>query len=116
MSSRSRRRAASRANGKKSHGPVAPEGKARSAANSIRHGLASSSRLADSVCLTIENRQEFLALHQTLIEDHLPATPGEHLIVEEIAVCRWRLQRLWVIETCLHENQMDRMTGDIEHE
>src|SRR6185436_18505403 len=98
MSSR-RRRAASRANGKKSQGPVTPEGKTRSAANATRHGLAAPGRLADSVCLTIESREEFLTLHQTYIDLYSPANPGEHLIVEEMAVARWKLQRAWVMET-----------------
>jgi hypothetical protein len=113
MSSK-RRRAASRANGKKSQGPVTPEGKARSAANATRHGLAAPGRLADSVCLTIENRAEFVQLHETFVAWHAPANPIEHLLVEEMAVARWRLQRAWVMETSLLENQMDRMTDTLE--
>ena len=114
--SSARRRAASRANGKKSQGPVTPEGKARSAANATRHGLAAPGRLADSVCLTIENRAEFISLHEAFAAEHAPAKPTEHLLVEEIAVARWRLQRAWVMETALLENQMDRMMDDLERD
>lgn len=113
MSSK-RRRAASRANGKKSHGPVTPEGKARSAMNATRHGLASTSRLANSVCLSTENREDFIRLHEILITEHLPQNPCEHQIVEELAVARWRLQRMWTVETHLLENQMDSMSTDVE--
>ena len=112
MSSK-RRRAASRANGKKSLGPVTPEGKARSAANAVRHGLASTGRLAASVCLTNESRIEFEALHEALIAELKPCTATECLTVEEMAVCRWRLQRAWVIETALVDNQMDGMTDGV---
>src|SRR5262245_56956453 len=115
MSTRAQRRAARR-NGKKSQGPVTPEGKARSAANATRHGLSSTGRLASSVCLTIENREEFAALHQTFITDHAPTTPTEHMIVEEMAVTRWRPQRAWFSEPSLFENQMDRMTDEVEQD
>jgi hypothetical protein len=33
-----------------------------------------------------------------------------------MAVARWRQQRAWTIETYLLENQMDRMTNDLEKE
>ena len=115
MSTRAQRRAARR-NGKKSQGPVTPEGKARSAVNATRHGLAAPGRLADSVCLTIESREEFLVLHQTYIDTHSPANPGEHLIVEEMAVARWHLQRTWVMQTALLENQMDEMTDQLDQD
>ena len=112
--SSARRRAASRANGKKSHGPVTPEGKARSAANATRHGLAAPGRLADSVCLSNETPAHYVQLHEALIAEYTPATTTEHLLVEEMAVARWRLQRAWTMENALLDNQMDRMMGDLD--
>ena len=100
--SSARRIAASRANGKKSQGPVTPEGKARSAAGApTRLGLASPDRDGRSVCLKHENRDEFPLLHDTLVTKHAPVTATEHLTVHEMAVVRWRLQRAWLMETAL---------------
>ena len=113
MSSK-RRRASSRANGSKSHGPVTPEGKARSAANApTRHGLASPERAVSGICLRNENPAEFTLLHEALITEHAPVTTTEHLIVHEMAVSRWRLHRAWNMETALLDNQMDHMIGDV---
>jgi hypothetical protein len=36
------------------------------------------------------------------------------MIVEQMAVTHWRPQRAWFMETCLLENQMDRMTDKLE--
>ena len=103
-----RRHAASRANGKKSQGPVTPEGKARSAAGAP-------TRLGGrSVFLKHENRDGFLLLHDTLVTKHAPVTFTEHLTVHEMAVVRWRLQRAWLMETALVANQMDHMMGEID--
>ena len=119
MSSK-RRKAASRANGKKSHGPVTPEGKARSAANTppARHGLASPSpdRAARAVCLNNESRAEFLMLYDSLVSEHFPATTTEHITVHEMAVARWRMNRAWAMETALLDNQMDTMRGKMDEE
>jgi len=116
MSSRRLRRAASRANGKKSAGPVTPEAQAPSAAIATGHCPVNSGRLASSVCLSNENRAAFIEMYETLVREHTPASPTEHLLVEEMAVARWRQQRAWTIETYLLENQMDRMTNDLEKE
>ena len=112
--SSARRKAASRANGKKSHGPVTPEGKARSAANSVaRHGLASPDRATHAVCLKNENPAEFILLHESNVVDFAPTTNAEYLTVHEITVCQWRLNRAWAMEDALHDNQMDHMTDEI---
>jgi hypothetical protein len=108
-----RRRAASRANGKKSKGPVTPEGKARSAANSTRHGLASPEHAVHGMCLTNENPAEFTRLYDALVAEHLPATTTEHLIVHDMAVARWRITRARVMDTALLDNQMDQMDEKI---
>ena len=125
MSSKRRRSsaaAASRANGKKSHGPVTPEGKARSAANApaARHGLSAPykppvapGRLAHSICLTNEDPLEFSLLHDALATQFAPGTTAEHLIIEEMAVARWCLQRAWVMQSALLDNQMDHMTQEL---
>ena len=98
-----RRRASSRANGAKSRGPATSEGKARSSRNAFRHGLASSQLLAASVCLFSEDREQFETLHRSLVEEFQPVTASENHAIEEMAVCRWRQQRGWLIENTMYE-------------
>ena len=69
-------------------GPNTPEGKARSSANAIKHGLTSR-----HVVLPGENRAEFDALVARLIEEHQAKDTLEIEIIHEIAGCIWRLDR-----------------------
>jgi hypothetical protein len=99
----------SRANGAKSRGPVTPEGRAKSAHNSIRHGLR-----AKSVVLPTESKEEFQSLLDSYNDQFDPQTGVEMELVEAMAVARWRLRRVCTIETNLLTNEMLRHAGDIE--
>ena len=81
---------ASRSNGAKSKGPVTPQGKRNSSRNSTRHGL-----LAETVVLENEHLGRFLELMDDLMEEHQPRTRTEAILVENIAVARWRQRRIW---------------------
>ena len=72
----------------RSTGPNTPEGKARSSANAITHGLTSR-----HVVLPGENRAEFDALVARLLEEHGAKDTLEIEIIHEIAGCMWRLDR-----------------------
>jgi hypothetical protein len=112
-----RRIAASRANGKKSQGPVTPEGKARSAANARpTHGLSSPDRAGHSVILRNENRDEFMLLYGSLVGEHAPVTATEYLTVHEMATTTWRLNRALTMETALLDLQMDDMLDKVEQD
>jgi hypothetical protein len=69
-------------------GPNTPEGKARSSANSLKHGLTSR-----HIVLPGENRTEFDALVARLIDEHGAKETLEIEIIHEIAGCMWRLDR-----------------------
>ena len=69
-------------------GPYTPDGKARSSANAIKHGLTSR-----HVILPGENRAEFDALVTRLIDEHQAKDTLEIEIINEIAGCLWRLDR-----------------------
>ena len=84
---------ASRANGAKSKGPKTPEGKARSAQNSRRHGS-----LANIVVLIEENPEAFQALMADLDGRLRPQDIVEAHLVETMAVAQWRQERLWAME------------------
>ncbi len=108
-----RRRASPRANGAKSTGPKTPEGKARSAANSTRHGLAAAGRTAASICILGEFTHEFEELHAALIAELEPGTATEALLVEEMATARWRQQRVWVMESTTIDKHTGRITPEL---
>src|SRR5437867_3536802 len=102
-----RQKAASRANGKLSHGPTSPEGKARSAMNARRHGF-----LSKIMVIEPEYKESF----DTVVQEHLDRFPdldGVELgMLEEMSVCHWRLRRIWTIEKVWMEQEIGRDTAD----
>ena len=102
---------AARANGAKSRGPATPEGRAKSSRNSLRHGLS-----AKSVVLPAESREQFQLLLDAHIQQFHPANPVEMDLVEAMAVARWRLRRIWAIETSLLGHELERRAEDMDEE
>ena len=100
---------ASRANGAKSQGPVTPEGKARVAENALKHGL-----LSKAVVLRWESHELFESFQQAFLDQYQPASDAEFMLVEEIAAAKWRLRRIWSIETRLLAFETDSMQPDVE--
>jgi hypothetical protein len=96
-----RRITASRANAARSTGPVTPEGKERSFANVIRHGLLAK-------CVVLEN--ESGACFDDLVNGHTtrfaPADGVEFGMIEEMAAAYWRMRRAWAIENRLMEKAL----------
>jgi hypothetical protein len=92
----------SRANGAKSHGPVTPEGKARSAQNASTHGIFKSP-------FVLRNEQDalFLQLEAEFVEEWDPQGPTETALVDQLVICRWRLRRIWEAEAAAIDLQMD---------
>jgi len=99
-----------RINGAKSHGPVTPEGKARSAANSRRHGLASASILMDG-----ESAEDFQQLRADFLNQFHPQTAVETDLVDVMAISRWRLRRLLAIEAHLFDQEILNRKDEIKH-
>ena len=95
--------AIARANGAKSNGPVTPEGKAKSAQNSRKHGLT-----GKTAVLAHESQQEFDELEASYVETYKPATAAESDLVGEMVNSRWRLRRMEEMEAALFESAFKR--------
>src|SRR6476469_9725316 len=98
---------ANRENGKLG-GPKTPDGKVKSALNSIKHGLTGSTLL-----LTSESRPMFNDLLDAFVERFQPADEVELEILMEMVAARWRLRRTWSIETAMIDLEMDDQEDDI---
>ena len=105
------RRAAARANGAKSHGPVTPEGKARSAMNAVTHGLT-----ANALVLTTESKEKFDALLASYRDEYSPQGQTENDLVEEMTTAKWLQRRSVAMITALLDLTMDRMEKEISEE
>ncbi len=87
------RLAANPASGAKSTGPRTPEGKARVAANSLKHGLYASPRRATLRALG-ESVKDLESLRRGLDEEWQPSTDTEARLVGNLAELLWRLERV----------------------
>ena len=93
----SRKSNASRANGKKSKGPVTPEGKQRSSLNSLKHGLTAD----HAVLLAAEDPVEFARLRQQYYDEWRPETITEQCLVETMLRAYWRMLRIEAFEVSM---------------
>lgn len=100
-----------RINGSKSRGPVTPEGKVKSASNSLRHGLT-----AQFAVLPHEDKNDFEQLLDALVARYQPADEPETELVHALAVARWRLRRVGTLETCLFDNELAFAQDEIDEE
>src|ERR1700676_1398567 len=93
-----RKAAANRANAQRSTGPRTPKGKAASSLNALRHGILA--RAAFNVSIEGEERRaEFDALVAGLAQEVQPRSMSEHMTVQQLAGCYWRLAKVWTFET-----------------
>lgn len=89
-------RAANRRNAQNSTGPTTERGKATVAGNALRHGLR-----AEKVLTYDETNGDFQAFLEEQRQAHQPADPAEEQLVERMAICAWRLRRIYRIEADL---------------
>jgi hypothetical protein len=94
----------SRANGAKSHGPKTAEGREKSSHNSFKHGFTAKK----TIVLECENKEQFQEVLRYYTVTYQPGSAVEEDLVSEMVACRWRMQRLRLIETALIDSEMDR--------
>ena len=102
------RKDSSRANGAKARGPVTPEGRARSRAARLTHGLTS-----DQILLEYESQEQFNALREEYFADYRPQTRPQFDLVDQLVTARWRLSRVIALQTALMDHQMARQEPEI---
>ena len=97
------RKAAARANGAKSRGPITPEGKARSSMNGLTHGLTMKALLLPEECP--EAAQKLLDAYAAELN---PEGMIECDLVLSLAFYRWQLIRAQAMQTGFFKNTQTR--------
>lgn len=91
-----KQRASNRRNAQKSTGPKTAVGKNRAKFNALKHGLT-----AEQITVFDERPEDFENFHLGLVAALTPIGALEEQLVERIAVCAWRLRRVYRIEANL---------------
>jgi hypothetical protein len=94
---------ANRANAAKSTGPITPEGKRICASNLPPQGF-----IAGTVVLKGESMRRYNDLAAAVILQFQPRNSAETALVQIMTVARWRLLRIWGIQTAGFELEMAR--------
>ena len=101
---------ANRQNAKKSTGPIIESGKSVAKLNVVKHGLSS-----ENVVIPGEDPEEFENLRRQVEEEFRPVGWCEIELVERVAVCTWRLRRLYAVEAGDFAYQQTRIEFERAH-
>lgn len=85
--------AANRCNALRSTGPTSPEGKAAMHLNALKHGILAREAVIKRAGFN-ESQDELEDLLTHLHEELAPQSRLETLLVQQIAICYWRLRRV----------------------
>jgi hypothetical protein len=96
---------ANRANASKSTGPRTPEGKRISSQNGNIYA-----RTPDMLIPNGESLRDFNEILAALVLEFQPRNPAEITLVRAMAVARWRVLRMRVIQTAALQKEMDRLS------
>ena len=88
---------ANQANAQLSSGPKSVEGKAKSSRNALKTGLT-----GHTVLLPTDDAERYEAHVLSYAERFDPQDDRETELVQSIADCRWRIGRIYGLETALH--------------
>jgi hypothetical protein len=102
-----KRRAASRANGSKSRGPVTISGKANSSRNALRN-----QQLSSALLLNGESSDLLRELIAGLHREFQPQTEIERMLLDTMAASRWRQMRSWSMETATLAWEIRKQSAD----
>src|ERR1700687_4216452 len=100
-----RQQDANRRNAAKSHGPITPEGRAAVRHNALKHGFTA----AEIILPTVEEKIDFEQFRAALEAEHEPEGPTEQVLVEDIVIARWRLNRIRKMEPGFFAMELDRL-------
>ena len=100
---------AARENGRKSHGPVTPEGKHKAATASLKHNLT-----GKCVVLANECPRRYESMRDEYFEEWQPQGRTETDLLVAAVNCNWRLQRIWGMESALIDSAMFYKRGEFE--
>jgi uncharacterized membrane protein YccC len=96
-------------NGSRAAGSKTPAGIQKSSMNALRHGLTSK-----ALVLSNESQDKFDELHQRYVKKFRPTDDVEMDLVDDMTAARWRLQRVWTLQTAAVDLQMDRQEPEIQ--
>jgi len=100
---------ANRRNGRLSHGPATPEGKAAASANALRHGVTSSAFVLPGV----EREEDWLEHRDGIRAALAPQGALESFLADRVAFCSWRLGRVLRFETATTAKALAESETDI---
>jgi hypothetical protein len=99
--------AASRENGRKSHGAASPEGKARIVNANLQSGI-----FAESQVLIWEHQEEIQELKDEYYARHPPDSPEARCLLDQIVMCEWHLRRFLSVEDSLWDELFNARPPD----